>query len=161
MKRDGRRSFAFITFKHEESVPYAEAIMENVYLFNRPLRLSARSSNKDFNNNPNEPYTPEIYVNDSLLHRSAPWHSPQQQQQPPLPIPLFSNNDNNNYPPQPHFSYEDRMPQQRLERRKQHNYHPYNRNEQDYQNMKQRNGNYNQQRRGGGGGGGYNNNYYR
>jgi hypothetical protein len=161
MKRDGRRSFAFITFKHEESVPYAEAIMENVHLFNRPLRLSARSSNKDFNNNPNEPYTPEIYVNDSLLHRSAPWHSPQQQQQQqPLPIPLFSNNDNNNYSPQPHFSYEDRMPPQRYERRKQHSYHPYNRNEQDYPNMKQRNGNYNQQRRGGGGGG-YSNNYYR
>jgi RNA recognition motif-containing protein len=164
MKRDGRRSFAFITFKHEESVPYAEAIMENVYLFNRPLRLSARSSNKDFNNNPNEPYTPEIYVNDSLLHRQAPWHSPQQQQQqppppPPLPVSLFSN-DNNNYPAQPHYSYEDRMPPQRYERRKQHSYHPYHRNEQDYQNSKPRNGNYNQQRRGGGGGG-YNNNYYR
>lgn len=162
MKRDGRRSFAFITFKHEESVPYAEAIMENVFLFNRPLRLSARSTNKDFNNNPNEPYTPEIYVNDSLLHRSAPWQSPQQQPPPPLPIPLFSTNDNNinnnnNYPPQPNFSYDDRMAPQRYERRKQH-YHPYNRNEQDYQNTKQRNGNYNQQRRGGGG---YNNSYHR
>jgi hypothetical protein len=138
--------------------------MENVCLFNRPLRLSARSSNKDFNNNPNEPYTPEIYVNDSLFHRSAPWSSPQQQQQqqqpPPLPISLFSNNDSN-YPSQPHYSHEDRMAPQRFERRKPHSYHPYNRNEQDYQNTKQRNGNYNQQRRGGGGGGGYNNNYYR
>jgi hypothetical protein len=160
MKRDGRRSFGFITFKHEESVPYAEAIMENVFLFNRPLRLAARASNKDLISNPNEPYTPEIYVNDSLLHRSAPWSSPQQT----LPIPLFSNNDNN-YPPQQSFPYEDRMAAPRFDRRKQHSYHPYNRNEQDYQNVKQRNGNYNQQRRGGGGGGGagggYNNNYYR
>ncbi|CAF0847130.1 unnamed protein product [Adineta ricciae] len=158
IKRDGRRSFAFITFKHEESVPYAEAIMENVSLFNRPLRLAARSANKDFNNNPNEPYTPELYVNDSLLHRSAaPWHSSQQQQQP-LPVPLFSNNhDSNNYPAQSQFSYEDRMPPQRFDRRKQHSYHPYNRNDQDHSHMKQRNGNYNQQRRGGGG---YNN-YYR
>ncbi|CAF0798146.1 unnamed protein product [Adineta steineri] len=163
MKRDGRRSFAFITFKHEESVPYAEAIMENVSLFNRPLRLAARASNKDFNNNPNEPYTPEIYVTDTSLHRSAPWQSPQQQQQPqqpPLPVTLFSNNDNN-YPPQPQYAYEDRIQPQRYDRRKQHSYHPYNRNEQDYPNMKQRNGNYNQQRRGGGGGGGGYNNYYR
>jgi RNA recognition motif-containing protein len=157
MKRDNRRSFAFITFKHEESVPYAEAIMENVYLFNRPLKVAARSGNKDFNNNPNEPYTPEIYVNDTSLHRSTPWHSQPQQQQAPLPIPLFSTNHNdNNYPPPPQFSYDERAPPQRFERRKQHSYHPYNRNEQDYSHMKQRNGNYNQQRRGGGGGGGYN-----
>ena len=155
MKRDGRRSFAFITFKQEESVPFAEAIMENVLLFNRPLRLAARSSNKDFSNNPNEPYTPEIYVNDSLLHRSSPWPASQQT----LPVPLFSNNNDNNYPPAQPFSYDDRMAAPRFDRRKQHSYHPYNRNEQDYQNMKQRNGNYNQQRRGGGGGG-YNN-YYR
>jgi hypothetical protein len=166
MKRDGRRSFGFITFKHEESVPYAEAIMENVCLFNRPLRLAARSSNKDLNNNPNEPYTPEIYVTDSSLHRPSPWHSPQappqqQQQPPPLPIPLFGANDNN-YPPQPIFSHDDRMAAPRFDRRKQHSYHPYNRNEQDYQNVKQRNGNYNQRRGGGGAaGGGYNNNYYR
>ncbi|CAF1537301.1 unnamed protein product [Rotaria magnacalcarata] len=171
MKRDGRRSFGFITFKHEESVPYAEAIMENVCLFSRPLRLAARSSNKDFNSNPNEPYTPEMYVSDSSLHRTTPWHSPQQppppppplppqQQQQPLPISLFSNNDMN-YPSQPHYPYDDRTPTQRFDRRKQASYHPYNRNEQDYQNMKQRNGNYNQQRRGGGGGGGGYNNYYR
>ncbi|CAF0778798.1 unnamed protein product [Rotaria sp. Silwood1] len=166
MKRDGRRSFAFITFKHEESVPYAEAIMESVCLFNRPLRLAARSSNKDFSNNPNEPYTPEIYVNDSLLHRSSSWQSPQsqqQQQQQPLPVPLFSNNDMS-YSPQPHYANEDRMSTPRFDRRKQNSYHPYSRNEQDYQNMKSRNGNYNQQRRGGGGGGGAGsgyNNYYR
>lgn len=157
MKRDGRRSFAFITFKHEESVPYAEAIMENVHLFNRPLRLAARSSNKDFNNNPNEPYTPEMYVSDTSLHRSAPWSSQQQS----LPIPLFSNNDiNYQSQSQPHFSYDERMSTQRFDRRKHASYHPYNRNEQDYPNMKQRNGNYSQHRRGGGGGGGYNN-YYR
>ncbi|CAF0734134.1 unnamed protein product [Rotaria sp. Silwood1] len=168
MKRDGRRSFAFITFKHEESVPYAEAIMESVCLFNRPLRLAARSSNKDFSNNPNEPYTPEIYVNDSLLHRSSSWQSPQsqqqqqqQQQQQPLPVPLFSNNDMS-YSPQPHYANEDRMSTPRFDRRKQNSYHPYSRNEQDYQNMKSRNGNYNQQRRGGGGGAGSGyNNYYR
>ena len=163
MKRDGRRSFAFITFKHEESVPYAEAIMENVYLCNRPLRLAARSGNKDFNNNPNEPYTPEIYVNDTSLHRSTPWHAQQQQQQS-LPVPLFPNDPNDTaYPPQPQFSYEERVQPQRFDRRKQHSYHPYNRNEQDYSHMKQRNGNYNQQRRGGGGGGGGGgyNNYHR
>lgn len=164
MKRDGRRSFAFITFKHEDSVPYAEAIMENVFLFNRPLRLSARSSNKDMNNNPNEPYTPELYVNDASLHRQSSWGPPQpqqqqQQQQQPLPVPLFSNNnDNNNYHAQSHYSYDDRMAPQRYERRKPHSYHPYHRNDQDHQNPKQRNGNYNYQRRGGGG---YNNNNYR
>lgn len=133
--------------------------MENMFLFNRPLRLSARSTNKDFNNNPNEPYTPEIYVSDAL-HRPT-WSSPQSQPPTtqPLSIPLFSNNDNN-YSPQPHYSYDERMPPPRFDRRKQNSYHPYNRNDQDYPNMKQRSGNYNQQRRGGGGGGGYNN-YYR
>lgn len=181
IKRDGRRSFAFITFKHEESVHYAEAVMENVFLFNRPLRLSARGSNKDMNNNANEPYTPEMYVNDNLLHRQSSWHSPQQtapttpmihqqqqQQQQSVPLPLFvpnptnNPNDNNNlnYPSGSHYQYDDRMMNNgsRPDRRKQHYYHPYHRNDQDYHNAKQRNGNPNHQRRGGGGGG-YN--YYR
>ena len=169
MKRDGRRSFAFITFKHAESVPYAEAIMENVFLFNRPLRLAARSSAKDFNNNPNEPYTPEIYGNDPLFQRSSSWQTPPQlTPQQTLPIPMFTtntvnnsydnNNTNHNYSSVPHHSHDDRMNGPRYDRRKAHAYHPYNRNEQDYSHVKQRNGNYNQQRRGGAGG--YNN-YYR
>ena len=173
VKRDGRRSFAFITFKHEESVHYAEAIMENIFLFNRPLRLSARGSNKDVNNNANEPYTPEMYVNDSSLHRQSSWNSPQQtapttpmiQQQQSVPMPLFAPNDNNNsnYSSGPQYQYDDRMMNNgpRHDRRKQHYYHPYHRNDQDYHNVKQRNGNYNHQRRGGGGGGGGGHNYYR
>ncbi|CAF0730174.1 unnamed protein product [Didymodactylos carnosus] len=56
LKRDGRRAFAFITFKHEESVPYAEAIMENVHLFNRPLRLNPRA-NANTSNNTNNSYS--------------------------------------------------------------------------------------------------------
>lgn len=166
IRRDNRRSFAFITFKHEESVPYAEVIMENVQLYNRPLRLGARSSNKDFNNNANEPYTPEMYSSDSTLHRQTSWpnqgppsaHGAPQLQQP-LPVPLFTANsggnyeiNNNNYPhpTSSHHSYDDRMNGQRYDRRKHHSYHPYHRNEHDYSNPKHRNGNYNQQRRGGG-----------
>lgn len=142
--------------------------MENVFLFNRPLRLNARSSNKDFNNNPNEPYVPENYVSESHLYRSSTW--PQQ----PLPVPLFppnsmNNNDfnndhmNMNYSSSSHYPYDERSnggPRFDRDRRKPNFYHPYNRNDQDHSNPKQRNGNYNHPRRGGGGGGGYNN-YYR
>jgi RNA recognition motif-containing protein len=161
MKRDGRRSFAFITFKHEESVPYAEAIMENVSLYNRPLRLAARSSNKDFNNNANEVYTPEIYVNDASLHRSSSWHNPPvQQSMPAAPFVASSIPSNGNvhmthsHSSSTNYSPDDRSISSRFDRRKPNFYHPYHRNEQDYSHMKQRNGNYNHFRRGGGGSGG-------
>lgn len=160
IKRDGRRAFAFITFKHEESVPYAEAIMENVFLFNRPLRLAARGSYRDLNNNPHEPYTPEMYVNEPLFHRGASSWQPAPTPQT-LPNPLFSSgNPPTNETMNPSYSYDDRNNgPQRYERRKAHSYHPYHRNDyQDYPNNKQRNGNYNHSRRGGGGGGA---NYYR
>lgn len=164
IRREGRRSFAFITFKHEESVHYAEAIMENVFLYNRPLRLAARGSNKDLNNNANEPYTPEMYVNDNLFNRQSSWNSPQQS----VPMPLFTSNPNESSTP--FYQNDERSMNNnnngaaapvaggsiRHDRRPKHQYHPYHRNDQDFHNGKQRNGNFNHQRRGGG-----NYNYYR
>lgn len=41
-KSGAKRNFAFVTFKHEESVPYTIALMDNVCLFGRPLRLQTR-----------------------------------------------------------------------------------------------------------------------
>jgi len=42
--KDGRqRNFAFITFKHTVSVPYSIALMNEISLYGRPLRLDARS----------------------------------------------------------------------------------------------------------------------
>ncbi|XP_013776412.1 RNA-binding protein 7-like [Limulus polyphemus] len=42
--REGkRRPYAFITFKHEESVPYTMALLDGIKLFGRQLRLQHRS----------------------------------------------------------------------------------------------------------------------
>lgn len=44
------RGFAFVTFKHEESVPYTIALMEGVHLFGKVLNLQRRSGAENDDN---------------------------------------------------------------------------------------------------------------
>lgn len=42
-EKDGRqKSFAFVTFSHDVSVPYTIQLMDGLHLFDRPLRLQSR-----------------------------------------------------------------------------------------------------------------------
>ncbi|XP_075696249.1 RNA-binding protein 7 [Rhinoderma darwinii] len=58
--KDGSsKSFAFVNFKHEESVPYAMNLLNGVKLFGRPLKIQYRSgsshSSQDANNAASSP----------------------------------------------------------------------------------------------------------
>lgn len=42
--RDGRpKQFAFVNFKHEESVPYGLRLLNGIRLYGRPMRIQFRS----------------------------------------------------------------------------------------------------------------------
>lgn len=42
--RDGRpKQFAFVNFKHEESVPYGLRLLNGIKLYGRPMRIQFRS----------------------------------------------------------------------------------------------------------------------
>lgn len=42
--RDGRpKQFAFVNFKHEESVPYGLSLLNGIKLYGRPIRIQFRS----------------------------------------------------------------------------------------------------------------------
>lgn len=42
--RDGRpKQFAFVNFKHEESVPYGLSLLNGIKLFGRPIKIQFRS----------------------------------------------------------------------------------------------------------------------
>lgn len=45
--KDGKkRSYGFITFKHQESVPYAIELLNGIVLYGKPLKLDAREGSK-------------------------------------------------------------------------------------------------------------------
>ncbi|OCT72339.1 hypothetical protein XELAEV_18035314mg [Xenopus laevis] len=55
--KDGKpKQFAFVNFKHEESVPYGMSLLNGIKLFGRPLKIQYRSGSKhiqqDGNNSP-------------------------------------------------------------------------------------------------------------
>lgn len=51
--RDGRpKQFAFVNFKHEESVPYGLRLLNGIKLYGRPMRIQFRSGTGGTLNNP-------------------------------------------------------------------------------------------------------------
>lgn len=76
---DGRqKNFAFITFKHDVSVPYTMQLMDGIQLFQRTLRLQSRTgSSHDSKSNMTPPggrnYINEQMPNQSGFHRSNTW----------------------------------------------------------------------------------------
>ncbi|OCT57175.1 RNA-binding protein 7 [Xenopus laevis] len=60
--KDGKpKQFAFINFKHEESVPYGMSLLSGTKLFGRPLKIQYRSGSKhipqDGNSSPHSTHT--------------------------------------------------------------------------------------------------------
>ncbi|KAE8592179.1 hypothetical protein XENTR_v10018675 [Xenopus tropicalis] len=60
--KDGKpKQFAFVNFKHEESVPYGMSLLNGIKLFGRPLKIQYRSGSKhipqDGNNSPHSIHT--------------------------------------------------------------------------------------------------------
>lgn len=45
--RDGRpKQFAFVNFKHEESVPYGLSLLNGIKLYGRPIKIQFRSGTR-------------------------------------------------------------------------------------------------------------------
>ncbi|KAM4704479.1 RNA-binding protein 7 [Rhinophrynus dorsalis] len=92
--KDGKpKQFAFVNFKHEESVPYGMSLLNGIKLFGRPLKIQFRSGSKHSpqDNNNNSAYSPHGNGNGSPVssptvngsrydrngdHMISPGHSP-------------------------------------------------------------------------------------
>lgn len=142
--RDGKqRNFAFVTYKHLASVPYAVTLFDGTMLFNRQVYMKARSNESQQNTNSTEQnhYQNELIQlgnqmlqcspNPSLVYGNFP--SP----------PMLMQQPNHLTPPQFYYNEERRTQQQ--------NYgHPYqrepernkSRHNNDYGHDKRRENNY-------------------
>lgn len=46
--RDGKqKQFAFVNFKHEESVPYGMSLLNGIKLYGRPIKIQFRSGTRE------------------------------------------------------------------------------------------------------------------
>uniref|UniRef100_A0A670JU27 RNA-binding protein 7 n=1 Tax=Podarcis muralis TaxID=64176 RepID=A0A670JU27_PODMU len=64
--RDGKpKQFAFVNFKHEESVPYGMDLLNGIKLFGRPLKIQFRSGSSHASQDNNSPYSQPGYANGS------------------------------------------------------------------------------------------------
>ncbi|CAH2319456.1 RNA-binding 7 isoform X1 [Pelobates cultripes] len=62
--KDGKpKQFAFVNFKHEESVPYGMSLLNGIKLFGRPLKIQFRSGSKHLPQDSNNMSSPQM--NDS------------------------------------------------------------------------------------------------
>ncbi|KAH0623357.1 hypothetical protein JD844_031608 [Phrynosoma platyrhinos] len=65
--KDGKaKQFAFVNFKHEESVPYGMSLLNGIKLFGRPLKIQFRSGSSHASQDSGSPYPPQISPNGSL-----------------------------------------------------------------------------------------------
>lgn len=74
--KDGRpRRYGFITFRHAVSVPYTIKLMNGIHIFDRPLKLQARTVNKDANSSGSSFGTPNSSFGSNAqppnFHRSS------------------------------------------------------------------------------------------
>ncbi|XP_048368783.1 RNA-binding protein 7 isoform X2 [Sphaerodactylus townsendi] len=64
--RDGKQKlFAFVNFKHEESVPYGMNLLTGIKLFGRPLKIQFRSGSSHASQDGGSPYSQHGSVNGS------------------------------------------------------------------------------------------------
>ncbi|KAL8173524.1 UNVERIFIED_CONTAM: RNA-binding protein 7 [Gekko kuhli] len=64
--RDGKpKMFAFVNFKHEESVPYGMSLLNGIKLFGRPLKIQFRSGSSHASQDGTSPYTQHGSANGS------------------------------------------------------------------------------------------------
>ncbi|XP_012288747.1 nuclear and cytoplasmic polyadenylated RNA-binding protein PUB1 [Orussus abietinus] len=60
--RDGKqRSFGFVTYKHEESIPYALDLFEGTSLFSRPLTMKVRNNGEAQQTPAQQDVSPDAY----------------------------------------------------------------------------------------------------
>ncbi|KFP05507.1 RNA-binding protein 7, partial [Calypte anna] len=58
--RDGRpKQFAFVNFKHEESVPYGLSLLNGIKLYGRPIKIQFRSGSSHASQDGNLPCSPQ------------------------------------------------------------------------------------------------------
>ncbi|XP_015668386.1 RNA-binding protein 7 [Protobothrops mucrosquamatus] len=70
--RDGKpKQFAFVNFKHEESVPYGMSLLNGIKLFGRPLKIQFRSGSSHASQEVTSPYAPHGFANGNP---SSPQH---------------------------------------------------------------------------------------
>ncbi|XP_020649173.2 RNA-binding protein 7 isoform X1 [Pogona vitticeps] len=64
--RDGKaKQFAFVNFKHEESVPYGMSLLNGIKLFGRPLKIQFRSGSSHASQDGSLAYTQHASANGS------------------------------------------------------------------------------------------------
>uniref|UniRef100_A0A8D0GL50 RNA binding motif protein 7 n=1 Tax=Sphenodon punctatus TaxID=8508 RepID=A0A8D0GL50_SPHPU len=64
--RDGKpKQFAFVNFKHEESVPYGMSLLNGIKLFGRPIKIQFRSGSSHASQDGNSPYSQQGSANTS------------------------------------------------------------------------------------------------
>ncbi|XP_054854550.1 RNA-binding protein 7 [Eublepharis macularius] len=64
--RDGKpKLFAFVNFKHEESVPYGMSLLNGIKLFGRPLKIQFRSGSSHASQDGSSPYSQHGSANGS------------------------------------------------------------------------------------------------
>ncbi|NXS41799.1 RBM7 protein, partial [Balaeniceps rex] len=64
--RDGRpKQFAFVNFKHEESVPYGLSLLNGIKLYGRPIKIQFRSGSSHASQDSNPSYSPHGAANAS------------------------------------------------------------------------------------------------
>uniref|UniRef100_A0A8D0GJP3 RNA binding motif protein 7 n=1 Tax=Sphenodon punctatus TaxID=8508 RepID=A0A8D0GJP3_SPHPU len=62
--RDGKpKQFAFVNFKHEESVPYGMSLLNGIKLFGRPIKIQFRSGSSHASQDGNSPYSQQGSAN--------------------------------------------------------------------------------------------------
>ncbi|NXX58921.1 RBM7 protein, partial [Scopus umbretta] len=65
--RDGRpKQFAFVNFKHEESVPYGLSLLNGIKLYGRPIKIQFRSGSSHASQDGNPSCSPHGAANASL-----------------------------------------------------------------------------------------------
>ncbi|KAM8795550.1 RNA-binding protein 7 [Eudromia elegans] len=71
--RDGKpKQFAFVNFKHEESVPYGMSLLNGIKLFGRPLKIQFRAGSSHASPDGNAPLAPHASRYDRSPDHMAP-----------------------------------------------------------------------------------------
>ncbi|XP_070622077.1 RNA-binding protein 7 [Erythrolamprus reginae] len=74
--RDGKaKQFAFVNFKHEESVPYGMSLLNGIKLFGRPLKIQFRSGSSHTSQEVTTPCAPHGFANGNPCSSQLASHS--------------------------------------------------------------------------------------
>ncbi|NXV88441.1 RBM7 protein, partial [Calonectris borealis] len=101
--RDGRpKQFAFVNFKHEESVPYGLSLLNGIKLYGRPIKIQFRSGSSHASQDGNPSCSPHGAANASPSGAPHPASNCSSAPNPPTLL-LFSSQMNSALRQQPQF----------------------------------------------------------